>query len=318
MLFHGINSVALGGCVSGDGVNSPLSLVLNPTGLLACSNGLKYNGPSGGGASSVITSGCIIGSGTLGDPVSLRLDPTGLLECGVNGLKYIGASGGGISLVLTSGCIFGDGVNVPVMVNIDPTGYIYCGTSGIYVDPQDFATVLSSGSFVGEGTLADPLDIRVSSTGYIYTGSSGIYIHPPDFATVLSSGSFTGDGTISAPLDIRINSSGLLDLDQNGILFAGSGGGFALYQTSSTGVVPNATTNPVLKLNHSSLQTVTDIVGKDNQLLVILMTTNTTIQHSSGVIHLWGGTNFKPSGLGGSLTLYHDAGVWKEIARSSY
>lgn len=48
------------------------------------------------GISSVVTSGCIDGSGTLLDPVYLKVDPTGLLVCGAGGLRYSGPSGGGV------------------------------------------------------------------------------------------------------------------------------------------------------------------------------------------------------------------------------
>lgn len=46
----------------------------------------------GGGISSVVTSGCITGSGTADNPVILQLAPAGGLTCGVNGL-YVSATG---------------------------------------------------------------------------------------------------------------------------------------------------------------------------------------------------------------------------------
>lgn len=187
---------------------------------------------------------------------------------------------------------------------------IFHGVSGV-------AVVTSSGAIFGDG-LGTPLRVKLSPTGYIYANSSGLYIDPGDFSTALSDSSFTGSGTLQSPIELKLKSSGLLSTGTNGVFFAGSGGALMLNSTSATGTIPVVTGNPVLKLNHATPQTVTDIVGQDNQFLVVLMNTNTTVQHTSGVIHLWGGSNFKPSGLGGSLTLYHDAGIWKEIARSSY
>ena len=45
---------------------------------------------SGGGISSVTTTGCITGDGTGGNPITLLLNPSGGLECGPSGLQLVG------------------------------------------------------------------------------------------------------------------------------------------------------------------------------------------------------------------------------------
>jgi len=45
--------------------------------------------PSGGGISSISTSGCISGDGSVGDPVVLNLDVSGALLCGLDGLSVL-------------------------------------------------------------------------------------------------------------------------------------------------------------------------------------------------------------------------------------
>ena len=130
----GLASVSVTGCIIGSGtLGSPISVQLDPTGLLVCgAAGLRYTGPTGtggGGLGSVITSGCIIGDGTAGNAVRLNLDPTGYINCGPSGLKINDSF---TTLYVNSGCFQGAGTSGDALaLRLHPTGLLECSASGL-------------------------------------------------------------------------------------------------------------------------------------------------------------------------------------------
>lgn len=83
----GISSVLVSGCITGNGVDTPITLALDAVGGIVCGpNGLAVIGSGVGGIISVATGPCLNGSGTPAQPINIKLDPLGPITCGPDGL----------------------------------------------------------------------------------------------------------------------------------------------------------------------------------------------------------------------------------------
>lgn len=81
---------------------------------------------------------------------------------------------------------------------------------------------------------------------------------------------------------------------------------------------PSVASTSVLRFNNTSGVSVSGLDGGYNdQYLVALLEGNTTIVHTSGVIELDNSISFTPA-TGGTLTLFNDSGVWRELSRTIY
>ncbi len=130
------------------------------------------NDPGGGttGISSVYVSGCLSGSGTVGDPIYIVLDPTGGIACGDDGLyisNVVVVTGVTDTQVYTQGCIDGSGTLAdPLVILLNPTGNIYCTSSGLAVQ---FPTVnvSVSGCLEVNGSFGSSIAITLNRPGGI-------------------------------------------------------------------------------------------------------------------------------------------------------
>lgn len=246
-LSGGLASVNVSGCLSGFGTSiSPISITIDPTGLLTCgAGGLRLlNSPTGvGGLSFVTVTGCLTGSGTPTSPLSITLNPTGGLNCTISGLALQQSY---LTQVITSGCFDGIGtVGSPLLIKVDPTGLITCGAAGIKLLNAPVASITTTGCLTGSGTIASPLSITLNPTGSIHCtpgglalqidptgllgyGSNGIKLLNSPVASVTSTGCLSGSGVVGSPLTLNLNPTGGIHCTSSGL---------ALQQTYLTQVI---------------------------------------------------------------------------------
>ena len=246
-LTGGLASVNVSGCLTGFGTSiSPISITIDPTGLLTCGvGGLRLlNAPTGvGGLSFVTVTGCLTGSGTPTSPLSITLNPTGGLNCTISGLALQQSY---LTQVITSGCFDGIGtVGSPLLIKVDPTGLITCGAAGIKLLNAPVASITTTGCLTGSGTIASPLSITLNPTGSIHCtpgglalqidptgllgyGSNGIKLLNSPVASVTSTGCLSGSGIVGSPLTLNLNPTGGIHCTSSGL---------ALQQTYLTQVI---------------------------------------------------------------------------------
>lgn len=137
----GISSVTISGCLNGSGIpSSPLSIKIDPTGLIGCgSDGLKLlNAPSGGG-----------GAGTPASPLtSVQFNNAG---------SFGGSSG-----------LMWDGTNLKVVGNIQ-----FDGTSNLYPMLTNSAATTSE----MQTRLADDSDLANFRAKFLYLDATGIRLN---------------------------------------------------------------------------------------------------------------------------------------------
>lgn len=123
-------------------------------------------GAGGGGIASVLSSGCINGSGTLNDPIYINLDPTGYLTCGASGLRI----NDDFTTLYVQGCFEGSGTQGdPLVIKINPTGLLACDANGLrYAGPSG-----GGADNLGNHTAIQTLNMN----GFNISGVSGIHLN---------------------------------------------------------------------------------------------------------------------------------------------
>lgn len=229
----GLSQVSVSGCLTGAGtLLSPLTISIDPTGLLTCgASGLRLaNAPTGvgGGITFVTVTGCISGSGIPGSPLTISLNPTGGLNCTLSGLALQQSY---MTQVVTSGCFDGIGlVGSPLLLKINPTGLIQCTPNGIAFNGPTgiiFNGVQTLGCVSGNG-ITVPLQLVINPTGRINCTPAGLALQEVYLTQVVTSGCIEGIGTVGSPILLKINPTGLIHCTPNGIAYngpTGTGGG---------------------------------------------------------------------------------------------
>lgn len=197
-------SILTSGCIFGDGYNTAIQLLVNPSGGLECTeDGIGIANVDGGTCLAISTESlnCIATSGntTPETPTSLPVENTVQLEFLNDCIKiwvYDGAdwqldkelniqltgSGLGLTSISVGSCLTGDGDTNPIEITLDPNGYIHCGGNGLFVSGLSTTTSVT-GCISGDGSIQTPLSVNLDQSGGIECGVNGLQ--------VLTNGSFT-------------------------------------------------------------------------------------------------------------------------------
>lgn len=352
-------NLAISNCLQGDGTAlDPLTIKLNPTGLLTCTvNGLSYTGPTGvtQAFNCSLLSGCTLNN--IGN-VS-EVGATSGTYLFYNGTSWVPrfietAQGSGTCVVAYSyeSGNYPGGASEPntPSLNASIQVEVYDDQINFWGNPSgswsldktftgggsSFSCSLLSGcslehignvasgaidgqllSFSGGTWIAKTLTLNLDPNGGLECGPSGLrYVGPTGSGD--GTNLYNANGTLTAPRTVTASNNNLT-FNMGSGKFIVDGPFIKVSESAAPGdTTPTVATTSVLRLINTSGVTVTNFDnGTNDQELTVIVDKNTTIQHASGVIHLDNGINFAPSN-GGSLTLFRDSGVWKEIARATY
>lgn len=218
----GISSVYVEGCLTGSGTATlPISIVLNPTGGIACGDdGLFITNVvvvTGVSATSITTSGCLSGSGTPADPTYVRINPTGGIQCTLAGLAlqhtYL------ISVSTSGNPLSGNGTAAsPLGVLINPTGKIHVTALGLALQDTYLTQATTSGCVSGSGTVVSPITLSLNPTGGLHCTPGGLAIQTLGTTGInVSSSCLSGVGTSASPLTLLFNPTGKIHCTAAGI-----------------------------------------------------------------------------------------------------
>lgn len=275
----GLSQVSISGCLTGAGtLLSPLTISIDPTGLLTCGvGGLRLaNAPTGvgGGITFVTVTGCVSGSGVPGSPLTIVLNPTGGLNCTLSGLALQQSY---MTQVITSGCFDGIGlVGSPLLLKINPTGLIQCTSNGIAFNGPTgliFNGVQTLGCVSGNG-ITVPLQLVINPTGRINCTPAGLALQEVYLTQVITSGCIEGIGTAGSPILLKINPTGLIHCTPNGIAYNGP--------TGVGGGTPAAPFNSVQFNNAGSFGGSSGLMWTGSGLIISSLTQETGVLFSVG------------------------------------